>query len=83
MTFGLFWILCGVYAGLAMIGLEAWAIRHNTTGPDREVLTLKDIIIGIGLAACPVVNTLVSIGCTIYAFAEIAPKIVLFGGPKQ
>ena len=80
MTFTLFWIICVVYSGLAMIGLEAWDLRHN---PRFESTTLQDIMVGICLALAPIINALVCIGCTIYAFVEIAPKIVLFRPKPQ
>ena len=75
MTFTLFWIICVVYAGLGLIGVEAWDLRHNSK---TEPTTLKDIIVGIGFILCPVINVFVCVDCTIYAFFEITPKIVLF-----
>jgi len=77
-TFTAFWVICGVIAALELIFLTWWDMKKDK----GEVLTLQNLLVGIGIAVCPIVNTVVVAGCTIYLFSVVFPKIVLFG-PKQ
>ena len=75
------WLGISIVAGLGMIGMVAWGFRHPKTSEDR-VLKLSELMIGIVIVLCPIVNIFVAIAMVIYFFCEIAPRIVLFGGRK-
>lgn len=88
MTFWGFVIISGVIAALELIFVTWWGMRQplNSCGNPKtpsekaeDALTLKDLIIGLLLVVCPIVNTLVAAGVTLFIFVEITPKIVLFG----
>jgi hypothetical protein len=77
-TWTAFWILSGIIAAVELGFMTWWDMKKDK----GESLSLQELLVGIGLAVCPVINTLVSVGVGIYMFSEVFPKIVLFG-PKK
>lgn len=89
MTFWLFVIICGVIAAVELIILSWWDMKNpkNKYGQERPLadrqITLKDLLIGVALVLCPILNFFVAVGCAMYLFSEVFPKIVLFGPKRQ
>ena len=86
MSWMLVWVISAVGAA-ALMAFGAWwnmklARRRENPDQDDLYLTLKEFIIGVVLALCPVVNTIVVLAMLVYIFTEVAPKIVLFGEKK-
>lgn len=75
MSFLVFWLICVVVSGMAMIGMECWDARHTK---EYKGLTLADMLLGLLVVVIPIVNVVVIIGCFIYFCSEIAPKVVFF-----
>lgn len=87
MSFILFWALCAVGSGILMAFGAWWNIRAARLNPhahvrEDRVLTLKELLIGVILAAVPILNAIVILAMLVYIFSEIAPKIVLFGDER-
>lgn len=74
MSFLMFTGLAGMLASLLAIGVAVWAQRH-----DPEPITLLNILVVLGLCFCPIIQVFVIIAEIVYFFAEVAPKIILFG----
>ena len=47
-----------------------------------STFTLEHIVLVIIGCLCPVVNIFMTIGCVVFFFTEVAPKVILFK-PKQ
>lgn len=82
MTFFEVWVISAVLAGLGMICIQAWEIRHNKLA---EPVTLLDVIKGLALATMPGINTLAALVCILHMVFEISPKVIVFKktGPEH
>lgn len=78
MSWFLFYILCGIAAAAEMGFILWWEMKKD---PD-ETLSLSELLVGVFLAICPILNTIIAGLSLVYLFAEVFPKIVLFGGKK-
>lgn len=83
MTFGLWllWLVPMTVAGVGMLFMTWWGIRHPTTRDDG-ILKLSDILLGVFLAVCPLINIFAALALVAYFLTEIAPNIVVIGKSK-
>jgi hypothetical protein len=87
-TFWGFVIVCGIVAAVELALIQWWDMKqerneygHARDPKDRQ-LTLQELLVGIAISVCPLINFLVAAGCAIYIFSVVLPKIVVFG-PKS
>ena len=83
MTLGLWllWLVPMAVAGLGMLLMTWWDVKNPET-PSDKIVTLGDILTGVCLAVCPLLNILVAIGTLVYFGTKIAPNIVVIGKSK-
>jgi hypothetical protein len=88
-TFWGFVIVCGIVAAVELALIQWWDMKqeHNKYGAPRDPkdrqLTLQDLLIGVAISVCPLINFLVAAGCAIYIFSEVLPRIVIAGPRKS
>lgn len=78
MSVWMLWWLPMIIAGVGMIAMSWWDIRHPTTRDDG-ILKLSDILLGVFLAVCPLINIFAALALVAYFLTEIAPKVVVIG----
>lgn len=72
------WLVPLAVAGIGMALMTWWDIRHPKTREDG-IIKLSDILLGVFLAVCPLVNIVVAFGMVVYFMTQIAPNIVVIG----
>lgn len=72
----IFYTICFCMSAGGFIFMTWWDLRKGSADPIR----LSDILLGIFLTVCPIVNTFVSIGMFIWFINDVAPRIVVIRG---
>ncbi len=75
MTWFAFYILCVCLAFPLMIFGTWWDMKKDPS----ETITVGNILLGLFLGVCPVVNTLVCVFLLGWIIFDVCPKIVVFG----
>lgn len=71
------WLLFVFLAGITLSFCTYFEMKHGKTESEKT-LTLSNLLIGIALTLCPVINILAFLFGAWYFIEEVAPKIVVF-----
>lgn len=77
MSFLATYIMFVLLAGITLGFCSYFEMKHATL-ENEKTLTLSDLLIGIAVTLCPVINILAFLFGGWYFLSEVAPKIVVF-----
>lgn len=77
MSFFATYVLFVFLAGATLSFCTYFEMKHGTTETEKT-LTLANLLIGVALTLCPVINILAFLFGAWYFISEVAPKIVVF-----
>ena len=79
MSFIVFSLICAAISGIGAALVISWLVKHpDPLTPSESTFTLENIVWVVLGCLCPIINVFVIIGCVVFFFMEVAPKVVLF-----